>query len=207
MLIKKIVVGPLQENCYIVADEKTKQAIVIDPGDEGDRINDVIKGEGLEITAIICTHAHFDHVGAVGDIKAATGAKIFIHKEDLETYGMAKEHALFWGFDVDDLPDPDGFLEEGDEVKAGSLCFKVFHSPGHSPGGIYLYGEGAVITGDTLFQGSVGRTDFPGGSHERLKDSFRRLLELPDDTKVYSGHGNDTTIGSEKRSNFFVHEL
>lgn len=207
MLIKKLVVGPLQENCYIVADEMTKQAIVIDPGDEGDRINDVIKDEGLNITAIICTHAHFDHVGAAGDIKAATGAKILIHKEDVETYGMAKDQAAFWGFDVDDLPDPDGFLAEGDEVKAGGLTFKVFHSPGHSPGSIYLYGEGVVITGDTLFQGSVGRTDFPGGSHEKLKDSFRQLLQLPDDTKVYSGHGNETTIGREKRDNFFVNEL
>lgn len=207
MLIKKLVVGPLQENCYIVADEKTKQAIVIDPGDEGDRINDAIKAEGLTITAIICTHAHFDHVGAAGEIKAVTGAKILIHKEDIETYNMAKEHALFWGFDVADLPDPDGFLSEGDEVKAGGLNFKVIHVPGHSPGGICLYGEGVLMAGDTIFQGSVGRTDFPGGSHDRLKDSFRRLLELPDDTKVYSGHGNETTIGREKRDNFFVNEL
>ncbi|MBI4844218.1 MAG: MBL fold metallo-hydrolase [Nitrospirae bacterium] len=207
MIIKKIIVGPLEENAYIVWDEKTKEAIAIDPGDEGDRIIEMIKSEGLDLKLIIYTHAHFDHVGASGDLKAATGARILLHKGDMETYGMAKEHAAFWGFDVDDLPEPDGFLNEGDEVKAGGLSFKVMHTPGHSPGGICLYGEGIVITGDTIFQGSVGRTDFPGGSHDKLKDSFRKILALPDDTKVYSGHGPDTTIGREKRENFFVNEL
>jgi glyoxylase-like metal-dependent hydrolase (beta-lactamase superfamily II) len=207
MILKRLVVGPLEENSYIVGDETTGDAIVIDPGDEGDRINDLIRQKGLKVNAVICTHAHFDHVGAAGDIKAETGAKILLHKEDMETYGMAKDHGAFWGFDVDDLPDPDGFLSEGDEVKVGSLTFRVLHTPGHSPGGICLYGEGIVLTGDTIFQGSVGRTDFPGGSHEMLKESFRRLLELPDDTKVYSGHGPETTIGREKASNFFVNEL
>jgi glyoxylase-like metal-dependent hydrolase (beta-lactamase superfamily II) len=207
MILERLVVGPLEENSYIVGDETTKDVIVIDPGDEGDRIIDLIKGQGFKVNAVICTHAHFDHVGAIGDIKAETGAKILLHKEDMDTYAMAKDHGALWGFDVDDLPDPDGFLEEGDEVKVGSLTFKVLHTPGHSPGGICLYGEGIVITGDTIFQGSVGRTDFPGGSHEMLKKSFGRLLELPDDTKVYSGHGPETTIGREKASNFFVHEL
>ncbi len=207
MIIERLIVGPLEENSYVVFDEKSKDAIVIDPGDEGDRINDLIREKGLKVESIICTHAHFDHVGAVADIKAATGAKILLHKEDVETYGRAKEQGAFWGFNVADLPDPDDFLNEGDEVKAGGLTFKVMHSPGHSPGGICLYGEGVVITGDTIFQGSIGRTDFPGGSIEKLKDSFRRLLELPDETKVYAGHGPETTIGIEKVSNFFVHEL
>lgn len=207
MIIKRLVVGPLEENSYIVGDEKTKDAVVIDPGDEGDRINDMIKDEGFKVSAIICTHAHFDHVGAVGDIKAATGAKILMHKDDVKTYGMARDQGAIWGFEVDDLPAPDGFLDEGDEVKVGGLSFKVLHTPGHSPGGICLYGEGIVITGDTIFQGSVGRTDFPGGSYERLKESFVRLLELPDDTKVYSGHGPETSIGRERSENFFVGEL
>jgi glyoxylase-like metal-dependent hydrolase (beta-lactamase superfamily II) len=207
MIVERLIVGSLEENTYIVFDEKSKDAIVIDPGDEGDRINDLIKGKGLKVGSIVCTHAHFDHVGAAGEIKASTGAKILLHKDDVETYSRAKEQGAFWGINVDDLPDPDAFLGEGDQVKAGDLTFKVMHSPGHSPGGICLYGEGIVITGDTIFNGSVGRTDFPGGSIEKLKDSFRRLLELPDDTKVYSGHGPETTIGDERVSNFFVNEL
>lgn len=207
MIIKKLVVGPLQENCFIVGDKKTKQAIVIDPGDEPDRILDEIKDSGLEISAVILTHAHFDHIGAAGDIKKATGVKILMHREDVESYALAKDQAAFWGFDMDDIPEPDGFVDEGQEIKAGDLSFKVMHTPGHSKGGICLYGEGAVFTGDTIFQGSVGRTDFPGGSIEDLRKSFKRLLDLPDDTKIFPGHGPDTAVGREKKENFFVNEI
>ena len=203
MIIKKLVVGPLEENCYVVADEKTKQAIVIDPGDEPDRIIEVIRDSGFKVDAIVCTHAHFDHIGVIGDIKKATGAKILINKDDIELYMRAKDQAAFWDFDLDDIPQPDGFLSEGDTVNVGSLVFKVLHTPGHSPGGICLYGDGVVITGDTLFQGSVGRTDFPGGDITKLKESFNRLLELPENTTVYPGHGPDTTIGAEKKGNLF----
>lgn len=204
MIIKKLVVGPLEENCYIVGDEKTKQAIVIDPGDEPDRIIEQIKNNNLYVTAVICTHAHFDHIGAAGDIKKSTGAKILIHKNDLETYKSAKDAAALWGFDIDDIPQPDGFLTEADKIGVGSLTFKVLYTPGHSPGGICLYGEGIVFTGDTLFEGSVGRTDFPGGDMAKLKESFKRLLNLPEDTKVLSGHGSETTIGRERRENLFA---
>lgn len=207
MIIKRLIVGPLEENMYIIWNETTKEAIVVDPGDEPDRIIELIKDNGLKVDSIICTHGHFDHVGAVGDIKKATGAKVLMHKEDVETYKTAKDQAALWGCDVDDIPEPDGFLEEGDDVQVGDINFKVLHTPGHSPGGICLYGEGAVITGDTIFQGSVGRTDFPGGSIEELKESFKRLLELPEDTKVFSGHGPETTIGREREENFFVREL
>ncbi len=202
-----IPVGPLQSNAYIIGDEETKQAVVIDPGDEGDRILEVAKANNLEIKEIICTHAHFDHVGAAADIKRETGATIIMHKEDLETYSLAKDQAAFWGYQVDDLPQPDGFVDEGDEIKIGSLSFMVMHTPGHSKGGICLYGEGVVITGDTIFKGSIGRTDFPGGSIEELKRSFRRIIELPDDTRVLSGHGPETTIGYEKQTNFFMSEI
>jgi hydroxyacylglutathione hydrolase len=207
MIIKKLVVGPLEENSYIVADEVSKEAVVIDPGDEPDRIMELIDSNGFNVLAVICTHGHFDHVGAIGDIKKATGARVVMHKDDSETYGMANDQAAFWGYSVDDLPEPDGFLNDGDEIKAGGMVFRVMHSPGHSPGGICLYGEGVLFSGDTMFQGSVGRTDFPGGSIEKLKESFKRLIELPDDTRVFSGHGPETTIGREKRENFFMSEL
>jgi glyoxylase-like metal-dependent hydrolase (beta-lactamase superfamily II) len=207
MVIKKLVVGPLEANSYIVGDEKTKKAVVIDPGDEPDRIIEVIRDSGFDVGAVICTHGHFDHVGAAGDIKKATGAEVLIHKEEIETYRTAKDQAAFWGYGVDDLPEPDNYLDEGDEVRVGGLVFNVLHTPGHSPGGICLYGEGVVITGDTIFQGSVGRTDFPGGSIGRLKESFKRLIELPEDTRVFTGHGPDTTIGREREENFFVAEL
>ncbi len=207
MIIEKVVVGPLEENSYIVADEVSKEAVVIDPGDEPDRIMELIDSNGFNVLAVICTHGHFDHVGGIGDIKKATGARVMIHKDDTETYGMAKEQAVLWGFNVDDLPEPDGFLNDGDEIKAGGMVFRVMHSPGHSPGGICLYGEGVLFSGDTMFQGSIGRTDFPGGSIDKLKESFKRLIELPDDTRVFSGHGPETTIGREKRENFFMSEL
>lgn len=207
MIVKKLTVGPLEENCYIIGDSKTKQAIVVDPGDEPDRIIDLIKENGFEVKSIICTHAHFDHLGAIGDIKKATGAKILINNEDIELYEKVKDQAVFWGYELDDMPEPDGFLNEGDKVKVGNLAFKVLHTPGHSPGGICLYGEGIVVTGDTLFQGSVGRTDFQGGDITKLKESFRRLLDLPEDTTVLSGHGSETTIGREKRENLFAEEF
>ncbi|GBD95285.1 MAG TPA: MBL fold metallo-hydrolase [Nitrospirae bacterium] len=207
MIIEKLVVGPLEENTYIIGDGETKQAIVVDPGDEPDRIMDLIKDNNLEVKVIICTHGHFDHIGAAGDIKKETGAKILMHKEDIQTYEAAKDQAAFWGYDLDDIPQPDGFIEEGDTIQAGNLSFKVLHTPGHSPGGICLYGEGIVVTGDTIFQGSVGRTDFPGGSIEELKKSFRRLIELPEETKIFPGHGPESTVGREKETNFFVNEL
>jgi len=207
MFFERFVVGPLDTNSYVIGDEAEKKAVIIDPGDEPERILELIHEKGFKVSAIICTHAHFDHVGAAGDIKKSTGADILLHKADLDTYARAKDQAAFWGYSLDDLPKPDGYIDDGDEVSVGSLKFKVMHTPGHSQGGICLYGEGIMISGDTIFQGSVGRTDFPGGSVEMLKSSFRRILELPDDTRVYSGHGPETTIGREKKTNFFVGEL
>jgi glyoxylase-like metal-dependent hydrolase (beta-lactamase superfamily II) len=206
MNVTRLVVGQLEVNCYIVEDEKTKKACVIDPGDEPDRIIDTIREKGLDIVAIICTHAHFDHIGAVGELKKETGAKVLLNREDSELYENAKDQAALWGFDLDDIPKPDGYLDEGDTIDIGNLSFKVLQTPGHSPGGICLYGEGVVITGDTLFHGSVGRTDFHGGDVKKLRESFKRLLDLPEDTEVLCGHGPETTIKREKTENFYKNE-
>lgn len=207
MLIKTIVVGPLQVSCFVIADEKSGKAMVVDPGDEPDMIMETINGSKLQVQYIVCTHGHFDHVGAVGDIKNETGAKVAIHEEDLALYNSAKESAAAWGFSTENPPAPDLFVKDGDALTIGELSFEVIHSPGHSPGGICLYEKGVIVTGDTLFAGSVGRADFHGGDIEKLKKSFRRLMLLPDDTKVLPGHGPATTIGREKKMNMFAEEF
>jgi len=203
MIIKSFPLGPLEANCFIVADEHSRKAMVIDPGDEPDRIMDVLKTENLSLEYIICTHAHFDHVGAVPDIKEQTGATIVIHKDEQEIYDGARDMAAFWGYALDPLPEPDLLAEDGNEIKMGSLTFTVLHTPGHSPGGMCLFGEGIVITGDTLFAGSVGRTDFHGGDIRKLKQSYERLMSLPPETTVLAGHGPNSTIGRERAENFF----
>lgn len=204
MKIKTIVVGPLQVNCYIAYDEGTKEAMVIDPGDEPDMIMDLIEQAGLKVKLILLTHGHFDHVGAVDDMKELTGAPILIHRKDKEIYSQANTHAYMWGFRIGNPPEPDKFIDEGDEVKIGELQFQVLHTPGHTQGSICLYGMGTVFSGDTLFRDSIGRTDLPGGDMSSMGNSFRRLMKLPHDTIVYSGHGEKTTIGREKQENFFT---
>jgi glyoxylase-like metal-dependent hydrolase (beta-lactamase superfamily II) len=203
MIIKKLVVGPLESNCFIISDENTKEVLVIDPGDEPDRIIDLINENNFKVKYIVCTHAHFDHVSAVPDLKKETGAKIVIHRDELEIYKNTVDQAALWGYELDPLPEPDMLASEGDKLEIGDLRFEILHTPGHSPGGICLYGEGILITGDTLFAGSVGRTDFYGGNMEKLKSSFKRLMSLSDEVKVLPGHGPESTIGKEKTDNFF----
>lgn len=207
MLIKQITVGPLQSNCFIIGDEETSESIVIDPGDEPDLIMDVINGNGLKVNYIVCTHGHFDHVGAVSDIKGKTGAKVVIHKDEIEIYHAARDMATFWGYEVERLPEPDMLVDDGDRIMVGNMSFTIIHTPGHSPGGICLYGEGIVVTGDTLFAGSVGRTDFYGGDMNKLKESFNRLMLLPGETRVLPGHGPDSTIDIERRDNPFASDF
>ena len=203
MIIGRLAVGPLEANCFLIGDEASGKIMVIDPGDEPDRIMDRVRADSLSLEYIVCTHAHFDHVGAVPDLKKETGAKIIVHRDEMELYLGARDMAAFWGYDIDPLPEPDILVEEGSEIRLATLSFRVLHTPGHSPGGICLFGEGLVITGDTLFSGSAGRTDFHGGDINKLRESFRRLLSLPPETRVLAGHGPDSTIGRERSENVF----
>lgn len=209
MKIELIPVGPLQSNCYLVYDEAGLDAVVIDPGDEPERIYRSVREKHLKVAAIVCTHAHFDHVGAVGRLRQKTGAPVLLHAEDLELFSRADEQGAIWGFRIEQPPKPDSFVSEGDAITAGAVTLRVLHTPGHSPGGICLYAEaeGVVFTGDTIFAGSIGRTDFKGGDIEALKRSFRRIINLPEKTQLFPGHGNWTTVGDERETNFFMREI
>jgi len=204
MIIKKLVVGPLESNCYTISDENKKEVLVVDPGDEPDSILDLVNENNYDLKYILCTHGHFDHVGAIPELKKVTGAKIVIHRDEIEIYNSTRDQAaILWEYVIEPLPEPDILASEGDKLEIGDLRFEILHTPGHSPGGICLYGEGILITGDTLFAGSVGRTDLYGGDIEKLKSSFKRLMSLPDSVKVLPGHGPESTIGKEKTDNFF----
>jgi glyoxylase-like metal-dependent hydrolase (beta-lactamase superfamily II) len=206
MVIKSLPVGQLEANCYVLADDETGEAIIVDPGDEPDRILELC--ENLDIKYIVLTHAHFDHAGAVAELKEETGAEVVVHANELPVYASITDQASLWGFSVPSLPEPDITVNEGDEISIGQSTLTVIHTPGHTPGSMCLYAEeGIVITGDTLFAGSIGRTDFPGGSMRDMRSSFRKLMGLPDATAVFSGHGTATSIGTEKEQNMFAAEF
>jgi len=205
LIIRKLAVGPIMANCFIVGCQDTREAAVIDPGDEADRILRVLAESTLTVRVIINTHGHFDHVGANKALKKVTGAPLVIHRLDAPMLDRLAATAASWGLHGEDSPEPDRTVEEGDQIAFGTLVFDVLHTPGHTPGGISLVTSGHVFVGDTLFAGSVGRTDFPGGSFETLRDSIRnKLFKLDDSVRVYTGHGPETTIGEEKRNNPFV---
>ena len=205
MQITKLVVGPLQVNCYIVADEKSREAVVIDPGDDGQKVLAAIREKGLIVKYIINTHAHFDHVGANKQVKDATGAELLIHQEDDALLGNTAGQARMFGMTAPSSPKADRYLRHGDLITVGAVTLKVLHTPGHSSGGISLAGDGVVFTGDALFAGSIGRTDLFGGDLMTLLGAIKaHLMTLPDDTVVLSGHGPDTTIGEERSDNPFL---
>jgi glyoxylase-like metal-dependent hydrolase (beta-lactamase superfamily II) len=199
-------VGPLGCNCYIVGDVETNEAIVIDPGGEADDLAAVLVAKELTVTAIVATHAHFDHLLAAERLKELTGAPFYLHAADKPLLAWMQESGrLFLGVDLGPPPEVDTEAAERDLLKAGAVELEVVHTPGHSPGSISLVTPEAVFSGDTLFAGSIGRTDLPGGDTAALLDAVRsKLFELDDDLPVYPGHGPTTTLGREKLSNPFV---
>ncbi len=202
--IHTLVVGKLETNCYVI--ESHGEAIVVDPGDEPDRIVRFLRDINDRPKNIVATHAHFDHVLGVDRVRSSTVATFLIHRGDLPILeSMQSRVRQFMGFEVPPPPKVDGYLKNGDSLKVGGETIRVLHTPGHSPGSISLSGDGYVLTGDALFNQSIGRTDLPGGDLKTLMHSIRnRLFKLDDDTIVYPGHGPETTIGDEKLANPFV---
>jgi glyoxylase-like metal-dependent hydrolase (beta-lactamase superfamily II) len=202
--IHTLVVGQLQTNCYIL--KTGSEAIIVDPGDEPERIIRFIKDIKVKPTRIIATHTHFDHVLGVDGVRKATKIPFLIHSDDLPMLqSMQVRVRQFMGFEVPPPPKVDGYVKDGDLLSVGDEKIHVLHTPGHSPGSISLSGDGYVLTGDALFNQSIGRTDLPGGDLKTLQHSITdRLFKLDDDTIVYPGHGPETTIGDEKLANPFV---
>ena len=214
MIHEVLVVGALQCNCSILGDEETREAIVIDPGDEVERILAVLKKHTLKAKYILNTHAHFDHVGNCRELKETTGAEIWLHKADLPIYESApRQAAMFamYGVKPIRMTAVDQFMRDADGVQVGKIAAQVIHTPGHTPGSLSLHvpqsNSDVLFAGDTLFNGSIGRTDLPGGDfHQILKSIKDRLFAFDDDTEVWPGHGPKTTIGWERRTNPFLQD-
>lgn len=203
MLVATLSVGPIGTNCYLVGCEETQEGMIVDPGGHAEQILAVAREMGLTIKYIVNTHAHFDHVGANRALIDATGATLVIHPDEVPIL-QAGGGAQWFGLPADPSPEPGLLVREGDTLLIGRLTFQVRHAPGHSPGHIMLYEaeEGVLFDGDVLFYRGIGRSDLPGGSHAVLMRSIHeKVLTLPDETVVYSGHGPATTVGEERRLN------
>ena len=208
MLVKQLVVGMMGVCCYVVSCEETGEAVVIDPGGDEERILDYINEQGLSVKYIIATHGHLDHVCGNGPIQLATGGKIVMHEADVAYFSDPAIRGYFSGLGLPESPPADIVVQDGDVISFGKEELKVLHTPGHTPGGICLYSAPNCFTGDTLFVGAVGRTDFPKGSMQQLITGIReKLLTLPENTLVWPGHGYgglQSTIKQGMRSNPYV---
>jgi glyoxylase-like metal-dependent hydrolase (beta-lactamase superfamily II) len=210
MILLAFPVGRLQANCYVVGDEDSREVLVVDPGDEAARILDELRRLELRATGVLVTHHHLDHSGSAHDLlTGAPEARFYMHRLDYPQIAQSIASASMWyGHPVTAPPEPDRFLEDGDTIEEGRHVFRALHCPGHTPGSLCLYNdenEGLVFTGDVLFAGSIGRSDFPGGNFEQLIDSIKtKLLVLPDATLVLPGHLGGSTIERERRFNPFL---
>lgn len=211
MVVETRSVPPFHKNGYVVACEQTGQAVLIDPGDEVDLLLDVVRRGRFDVQSILLTHAHVDHVTGVGRAKTAAPVPVYLHRDDRFLYDAAPQHAAFFGLHCDPLPAVDHYYDESQSLTFGEYDVSVHHTPGHCPGGVCLAiaKQGMrkldLFVGDTLFAGSIGRTDLPGGDHQLLIRSITQVLfSFGDEAKVYSGHGPQTTIGRERRTNPFL---
>lgn len=202
--VSALTVGAVQENSYLLADETGGVSALIDPGAEADRLISAVERTGTTLDAIWLTHAHFDHVGAIADIKRRWDVPVHLHPLDEPLYAMASRQAAVYGLPFEQPPAPDCALGDGEVLTMGQFRFTVMHAPGHTPGHVVIHGHGLAFVGDCLFAGSIGRTDLPMSNPRDLARSLARIMTLPDDTVVYSGHGPATTIGTEARSNPFL---
>ena len=207
MILEMLTVGPFQENCYLIGDEASGVGAVVDPGDEAARIAMAVEQAGLEIGSIIVTHAHIDHVGAVAALVDEYSCPVLMHAEAEPMLEQVPTQAMMMGLRFGKVPTVDHHIGEGEMVEVGDLRLRPLYTPGHAPGHLafYIEDEGLVLSGDALFAGSVGRVDLPGGSMEVLMRSIEeRLMTLPDETRVYPGHGPQTEIGNERATNPFL---
>jgi hydroxyacylglutathione hydrolase len=209
MWLKSIVTGELKVNCYLLGCPETREAAVIDPGGQADRILEILRDNVFNLKMVINTHGHFDHVGGNRALVEATGAELLLHRADAGILKNAVEHAAMFGCrPTDPSPEPSRFIEDGEKIAVGTIRLEVIHVPGHSPGGICLLADGHLFSGDCLFAGSIGRTDLPSGDQYALMQGLRnRVMTLPDETLVYPGHGPETTIGQERRNNPFLRTI
>lgn len=205
MIIKTFITGPIETNCYILMCEYTHETVIIDPGlDNGSIIRQITAMDG-QVKYILLTHGHFDHCCGVQNLVDTYSVPILMHCDDVPYVSGAKTHALIYGISIPNVPLPNCFINDGDLVEVGNISLKTIHTPGHTPGCVCFYTQGYLFSGDTLFNASIGRTDLPGGNFKKIISGIKnKLFLLPDDTIVYPGHGEKTTIGDEKMSNPYV---
>ena len=207
MEVKVLQVGPIGTNCYILEDEKARAAAIIDPGDEAGRILQVIEDDGMDVKYILLTHGHFDHIGGVAAVKAATGAKVVISAEDAPMLTSSRKSLAAFSFLSQAPAQADILVQDGDTVTLGNTVFTVLATPGHTPGGVCYIAGDCIFSGDTLFFCSCGRTDFPGGSSKEIMDSLQKLAALPGDYTVYPGHDRFSTLNFERQHNPYMKKL